>query len=296
MALDVEHVCVRDLFAGEQRGDAFARVAQRLEQRHQLGQPGDAGRHRPPLIAVVRRRRRRRESGCAGRQRVGDHLLHGVDLVLGGVALVAVGAHDEQAHRGVADVARVVQERAARFDRVEVLREGLEVVPRNAGEQRVGRHVLDVLQRPHEQLAVFGPHRRDREPAVAGDDARDAVPAGGAERRVPEHLRVVVGVDVDEPGAHDVARGIELPPAVEPGTDLAHDAVGDGDVGAPARRAGAVDEGAAADDDVCAHEQPPGPKRALSLARGYPPGPGRDGRRSAKVDARVRFGRPSPHA
>ena len=137
----------------------------------------------------------------------------------------------------MADVARVVEERAALLDRVEVLRERLEVVPRHAREQRVGRHVLDVLQRADEQLAVLGPHRRDREPAVAGDDARDAVPARRAERRVPEHLRVVVGVDVDE------ARGSRRGPpasstrvAVEPVADLGDHAVGDRDVG---RRPGA---------------------------------------------------------
>ena len=61
-----------------------------------------------------------------------------------------------------------------------------------------GDHVLDVLQRADEQLAVLGPDRRDREAAVAGDDRRDAVPARRRERRVPEHLGVVVGVDVDE--------------------------------------------------------------------------------------------------
>ena len=109
------------------------------------------------------------------------------------------------------DVARVVEERAALLDRVEVLRERLELVPRHAREERVGRHVLDVLQRADEQLAVLGPHRRDREAAVAGDDRRHAVPARRGERRVPEDLRVVVRVDVDEAGRDDVARRRRAP-------------------------------------------------------------------------------------
>ena len=50
--------------------------------------------------------------------------------------------------------------------------------------------------------AVLGARRRDREAAVAGDDRRDAVPARRREPRIPEHLRVVVGVDVEEAGRH----------------------------------------------------------------------------------------------
>ena len=197
-ALQVEHVVVRDLLAGEQRDDALVRVAQRLEERAELVEVGDARRHRTTPVAVVRRRRGRREPGRARVHRFGDHPLHPADLVVGRGALVARLAHHEEAHRGVPDVARVVEERAALLDRVEVLREGLEVVPRHALEERVGRHVLDVLQRADEQLAVLGPHRRDREAAVAGDHRRDAVPARRGERRVPEDLGVVVGVDVDE--------------------------------------------------------------------------------------------------
>ncbi len=73
---------------------------------------GDARRHRATLVAVVRGRRRRREAGGARRQRFGDHLLHAADLVVGCLALVAVGPHHVEPHRGVADVARVVEQRA----------------------------------------------------------------------------------------------------------------------------------------------------------------------------------------
>ena len=68
-------------------------------------------------------------------------------------------------------------------------------------------------------LAVLGAGRRDREAAVAGDDGGDAVEARRRERRVPEHLRVVVRVDVDEPGRDDVAAGVEHALAVEVGAD-----------------------------------------------------------------------------
>ena len=120
------------------------------KQRPQFVEVGDARRHRAAAVAVVRRRRRRRESGRARVQRVGDHVLHGCDLGVGRLAFVAGFAHDVQAHRGVPDVTRVVEQRAPLLDRVEVLREGLEALPRHTREQRVGRHVLDVLERAHE--------------------------------------------------------------------------------------------------------------------------------------------------
>ena len=53
----------------------------------------------------------------------------------------------------------------------------------------------------------------------------------GRQVGVPEDLGVVVGVDVDEPGADDLARRVELRVAVEAVADVGDDAVGDGDVG-----------------------------------------------------------------
>ena len=99
-------------------------------------------------------------------------------------------------------------------DRREVLGEGGEV-PRDAGRERGDVHVLDVLERAGDELAVLGARRRDREPAVAGDDGRDAVEARRRERGIPEHLRVVVRVDVDEARRDDAVAGVEHPVAVE---------------------------------------------------------------------------------
>jgi len=48
-------------------------------------------------------------------------------------------------------------------------------------------------------------------------------------------LRVVVGVDVDEPGRDDLPGGVEHAGAVEPRTDLADPTVRDGHVGSLAR-------------------------------------------------------------
>ena len=71
-------------------------------------------------------------------------------------------------------------------------------------------------------------------------------------RRVPEHLRVEVRVQVEEAGGDDRAGGVELGLAVgrEARADLGDAAVADPDVGGDAGRAGAVDDGAAADEEI----------------------------------------------
>ena len=158
------------------------------------------------------------EAGGARLHRLAQDGLHLRDLVVGGGALVRVVAHHEQPQRGVADVRGEVQRGAAPLDRREVLGEGREV-PRDARAERLDVHVLDVLERAGDDVAVLGPRRRDREAAVAGDDGGDAVEARRRERRVPEHLRVVVRVDVDEPGRDDVPAGVEHALAVELGAD-----------------------------------------------------------------------------
>ena len=119
-----------------------------------------------------------------------------------------------------------------------------------------GIHVLDVLERAHDQVVVLGPGRRDREAAVAGHDRGDAVVRRRPQRGVPEHLRVVVGVDVDEPRRDRAARGVELALAAQVRSDLADHAVRDRHVGRLARRAGAVEDRSAADDEVSRSDVP----------------------------------------
>ena len=146
--------------------------------------------------------------------------------------------------------------RPAPADRVEVLGERLEL-PRDARGQRRGVHVLDVLERAHDHVVVLGAGRRDREAAVAGDHGGDAVVRRRPQRRIPEHLRVVVRVDVDEAGRDRAARRVELRLAAQVRADLADHAVRDRDVGDAAGRAGAVEDGSAADDEVSRHRSLP---------------------------------------
>ena len=80
---------------------------------------------------------------------------------------------------------------------------------RDAGRERVGVHALDAGERVQEPLEVLAARRREREPAVAGDDGGDAVPRRRRRGRLEHQLRVVVRVDVDEAGREHEPVGFE---------------------------------------------------------------------------------------
>ncbi len=85
------------------------------------------------------------------------------------------------------------------------------------------------------------------------------MPAGIGAELVPKHLGVHMGVAVDEAGRHHMALGVDylirgLAVKLADGGDSA---VADGDIGAVTRRAGAVDHGAALDDEIVSHLFPP---------------------------------------
>src|SRR5262249_24821923 len=121
----------------------------------------------------------------------------------------------------------------------------------DAGAQRLERHALDALERAQYEVAVRGPRRRNAEAAVADDHRGDPVPGRDREPAVPEELRVVVRVDVDEARRDDrplrhqrsTRRPVD-PPERDDGP------VADAEVAPPRRRAGAIDERAAADDEI----------------------------------------------
>ena len=167
-------------------------------------------------------------------------------------ALVGLLAHHDAADRGVADHEPGVDAEPA-LDLVEVLG-GRRPVPRHALAERLERHALDPRQHAHEVVAVGGVvgQRRDGEAAVAGERGGDAVQRRRRERAVPEHLRVEVGVHVDEPGRDDLAGGVDGLGGLV--VDLADArrcvAVGDARRRPGGGRPGAVDDVATLDDDV----------------------------------------------
>ena len=177
---------------------------------------------------------------------------------------VASLAHHDAADRRVADEeAGVDGERAV--EPVEVLGRR-RPVPRHTLCERLERHALDAGEHPHQVVAVPRPERRDREPAVAADHGRDAVQRRGRERRVPERLRVVVRVDVDEAGRHRQARRIDgLRRLLGHLADRDDLPVSDADVGTAPRPSRSVDDIATSDHAV-EHA------RTLRLAVGGEPG------------------------
>ena len=189
--------------AGAGRG-AHQRLGLLLRCRHR--------RHRPSTVGGVEVRPVGREPDRAGTDRLGDDRLHLLDLVVGGFALVALGAHRPEPHRSVPDVRAEVDPDAARADPLPVRRVVLPC-PVDADRQRLRRHVLDEVQRAHHRVARRLTARRERQAAVPGDDAGDPLQARRREPRVPEDLRVVVRVEIDEPRGDQRSVGVEHPVA-----------------------------------------------------------------------------------
>jgi len=144
---------------------------------------------------------------------------------------------------------------AARGDRVEILREGLEApVLAHAGLERGDAHALDLLERADDEVAMGAARRRDAEAAIAYHHRGDAVPGRDAEHAIPQDLRIVMRVDVDEARADDAPRGIDrLARILRCSPKRHHLAAGDADITGVARAAGAVDDAAAGDLQVVGH-------------------------------------------
>ena len=143
-----------------------------------------------------------------------EHGLHTGDLLGRRRPLVGVVAHDEETECRVAEVGGEVQAEAVPLDRGEVLGEGGEV-PGDAGP-RAETSISSTFSRVWAiKSRCSGSGGRDGEAAVARHHGGDTVEARRGETRVPEHLGVVVGVDVNEPGCDNVTLRIEHPLAIQ---------------------------------------------------------------------------------
>ena len=92
---------------------------------------------------------------------------------------------------------------------------------------------------------------REAHAAIAEHDGRGAVPGGRSQNGIPGGLAIIVRVHVDPARGDQPAVGLDLALAR---TGLAADlddlVAGEGDVAGEGRCAGAIDDGAAANDDV----------------------------------------------
>ena len=213
-----------------------------VRERDDLVVGGVARRDHVPVGVVVGARPRRREAERAGFEALAEQRVHLGDFVVGSRAADTLRAHHDARrtarvanHEGGVDTEPAV-------DLVEVLGGG-RPVPRHAFAQRFERHAFDPGEHPHQVLAVGGVvgERRDGEAAVPGERRGDAVERRRREGTVPEDLRVVVRVDVDEPGGDDLAGGVDgLGGFGVDGPDRGDLAVGDPDVGSTAGRSRSV--------------------------------------------------------
>ena len=215
---------------------------QRLRDAEHLVGLGQTTRDRLALGTRVRRRLGRGEPEGAGGKGLDDQLAHAVDLFVLGRPLGGLVAQDIEAQRRVPDHGGHIQPRGRRLDGVEVLGEALEA-PGDARLERLHGHALDVLEGAGDRRPVLRPGRGDAEAAVAHDDRRDAVPARRGQVAVPQHLSVVVRVDVDESGRQHQPVEVDLGGAVRRHVADGGDAtVLDADVGSSGRGTGAVDQ------------------------------------------------------
>ena len=94
-------------------------------------------------------------------------------------------------------------------------------------------------------------HRGEADAAIAKHDRGDAMPARRCKQRIPHRLAVIVRVHVDPAGRDQKPRGVDLPPGrSEPAADRGDPVAFDGHVTRKCRFAGAVDNVAAANNDV----------------------------------------------
>ena len=152
--------------------------------------------------------------------------------------------HHHQPQRVVADQHPGVDRN--RGERVEIFRKAhlAEWQPRRPAAQIIG-----------EQLRLAGQDRRDREPAMADDLGGNALAHLAFGLRVDRQGEVRMRLDVDKAGRHRQALGID-----HPGRAFRHRAAHRGDAPGPngdiadlAGPAAAVDNRAAADQDVGGH-------------------------------------------
>ena len=200
------HPCV----VGGELEEPRARLAQRVAEAEQLFTRGERSGHRLAVGRPVQERARGGEAERARADGLGDDLRHRRDVLgrgelVGGAAL----AHHVGADGRVRDLAGEVDRVRRLLERVEVLREGLPG-PLDALVHGGARDVLHAFHQLDQPRAPVLLHGREAHAAGAHHGGGRAVPGGGREERVPGHLRVVVGVHVDEARGDQLAPGVEL--------------------------------------------------------------------------------------
>ena len=146
------------------------------------------------------------------RQRLAQELLHtGTVVSCGRLLPCSALAHDEKAQAVVRHQRHKIEAVAHRAERIGVVGKA-RPAPLHAFGQHGAGNLLDALHELYQSLFLAFFHRGEADTAVAHHHRGDAVIDARTESLVPGRLTVVMGVDVDEPGHDERARGVDRVP------------------------------------------------------------------------------------
>ena len=232
---------------------ADAEPAEHFGQTDDLRFRSHVGGNRATVLAAVLLASVDGEAERAGLHPLVEQLLQAVELLVGDRRAFPGGDHpqDIAPKRAEGKQGAYVDSETLAVEAIEVL--GIRFpVPPHALAHRIERDCLDAVHHAHIEVAVFGPCRREAEPALA--DGHRGLPEPPVEGgvRVPVKLGVVVGMEVDGARRHDTSAGIELGGGAgrNVSADLGDPSILDSQVGAVAGHAGPFDDRAAADYEV----------------------------------------------
>ena len=193
----------------------------------------------------------RGEPAAPDLHRLLEDLAHALHLLVRRRSPLFLDPHHVHQQRVEAEIAQQVHALRRSFQALEELGIRLPVPGHTFLHRREGNRLV-AGHRQHRPVLVLRLHRREAEAAVPDHHGSDAMPPGDGAIRIPEHLRVVVRVQVHEAGRNDQPARVEHFRGVRcvDGPDRGDAPVLDPDVGLVARGAQPVDDGAALDNSI----------------------------------------------
>ncbi|CAB4943813.1 unannotated protein [freshwater metagenome] len=229
--------------------EASALLFDHVEQRLKFAIVGKARRNRTALEVFIEERGGQAPGAIVhGLVEQRDHL---PDLVVGRDTGPRVVAHHVQAQRRVPHQRHEIQRDAVCVDRVAI---SVVVAPceRHVRIEGVQRHVLDVGKHGRDRSRRLGLDREQRQRAVPDERGGDPMLQVRVTRVVPPHVRIEVGVRVDEARRDEGTASVEdvVPVGLEVGPDLDDHPFAHPHIGSIGRGTRTVDDGAAGDQQL----------------------------------------------
>ena len=191
------------------------------------------------------------EAESAGFHRLGDNLAHLGDVgLIGWLQRKCPVTHDEDPYRRVRNQGAEIDVARAGGEDLEVFGEALPVEIEALG-QNGGGDILDAFHQLDQLGLATRPDGRKADAAIAHHRRCHAMEGGGRHMAVPDRLAVIMGMDVDETRGHQLADGVDLlAPLRQVGADRRNPPILYAEIGGITGTSRAVDNGAAANDEV----------------------------------------------